>query len=167
MEEYDDDEDNNEEDDGHDEIDVDMEDDEEDEEEDEGLSHWHHHNAFRKCFRYHHHNIFREPCNDFGEVEEDSEDEDVEDEGEIDEDGENEGDEVEEGDEEEEMDTGALTAEVAKEAGYNQFGHMLGSSSPATRARRMQLAGKSTKQSRFMSAAIAQALCFASLHLSY
>ncbi len=48
-----------------------------------------------------------------------------------------------EGEEEEEMDDDAFEVEVPPGAGWDQFEHMLGSGSPATRARRMELAGKS------------------------
>lgn len=47
-----------------------------------------------------------------------------------------------EGEEEEEVDDDALGGEVPRGPGYDQFGHMLGSGSPATQARRMELAGQ-------------------------
>ena len=73
---------------------------------------------------------------------EDEEDVSEEEDGE-EEDGE-EADEDSEGEEEEEMDDDALGGEAARGAGYDQFGHVLASGSPATQARRMELAGNLT-----------------------
>ena len=65
------------------------------------------------------------------------------------EDGEEEDEEEEDNDDEEEeaeglleMDDDAFEVEVNRVAGWDQFEHMLGSGSAATRARRMELAGK-------------------------
>lgn len=47
------------------------------------------------------------------------------------------------GDEEEELDNDAMgIEELPMGTGFDQFGHMMGSGSPATRARRLELAGK-------------------------
>lgn len=48
-----------------------------------------------------------------------------------------------EGQEGEELDDDAMgDGEVPKGAGFDDFDHMMGGSSPATRARRLELAGK-------------------------